>query len=258
MEFSYQSPNEIQRYKNRNKHSETINSIKQKLNLLKELDNTTNNAIRYLSQHNLPQNLGTNLHLVNTLDELLQIFNLRSMVFEEAGYLKEFPDKIEGLNYDEYDNNSLHMAYKRNNDITGSTRIIIPTMQNPLLPTEKYIKDKFSLSPLKEKHNNKQIPIAELSRTVIDPNYRVTGNEFKRMFAGLYEIAQMTDIGSYLLMMTHNMYENLYSKCGMEILDIVNNRGNIDKACIILNWEPENSSEFFKKVFLRKNGRRLN
>ncbi len=58
------------------------------------------------------ENKNDNLRLVESVEDLVEVFKLRSDVYSEIGYLEECPDVIEGLNFDTYDKNSAILFYK--------------------------------------------------------------------------------------------------------------------------------------------------
>ena len=90
-------------------------------------------------------NTNKNLNLTTTAEELINVFKLRSDVYTSINYQNEFPDTIEGLNFDKYDKYSAIMYYQTNNEITGSIRLIFDTKK--FLPSEK----KYSFNYLQEK-----------------------------------------------------------------------------------------------------------
>ena len=87
-----------------------------------------NNSLRWKSTHN-------SLKLVSNAEELIRVFELRSKVYTDIGYQHEFPDTIEGLNFDKYDMNAAILFYETNKKTTGTTRLIFDSQNG--LPTEK-------------------------------------------------------------------------------------------------------------------------
>ena len=87
------------------------------------LEETIEQAISFNRKFVLPQS-NPNLKLATTAEELVEVFQLRSEVYGGLNYQNEFPDTIEGLNFDDYDQNSAIFLYKNNGKITGTTRLI--------------------------------------------------------------------------------------------------------------------------------------
>ena len=77
-----------------------------------------------------------NLALTKTAEELVEVFKLRSDVFTEIGYQDEFPDTIEGLNFDVYDKTSAVIYYKNNKEVSATIRLIFDS-ENRLLLKKK-------------------------------------------------------------------------------------------------------------------------
>ena len=76
-----------------------------------------------------------NLKLATTAEELVEVFKLRSEVFEQMGYLDEFNNPIEGLNFDRYDTNSAVIYYENNKEVSGTIRLIFDSKYG--LPSEE-------------------------------------------------------------------------------------------------------------------------
>lgn len=76
-----------------------------------------------------------NLQIVTNVEELIEVFKLRSDVYRNINYQKEFPDTIEGLNFDIYDKKSAIIFYQNDKNITGTTRLIFDSENK--LPTDK-------------------------------------------------------------------------------------------------------------------------
>lgn len=188
-------------------------------------------------------------------EEIIEIMKLRYNVYKELGYNKEFNTEIPGLDFDRFDKNSIFVIYSRNNEITATTRIIKDTVEG-LLSEKKYdLKTGFNEIRIENWLEHKKI--AELSRTVIKPEYQKSGIEFRSMFSDLYNIGKSTDIGNYLMVMPKDMYHALYEKCGMEIIKEIENYGNIDKQSVIIKWDINNINPFFKRIILKEKSNKL-
>ena len=79
------------------------------------------------------------------------------------------------------------------------------------------------------------------------------GLEFKNFYKGIYELAVQNPekISLILAAITSDHYD-LYSKFGgMKIEKELDAYGNLDKAILVLSWNIQEVSAFFKKCFLR-------
>jgi len=189
------------------------------------------------------QNTHKNLKLTTTAEELINVFKLRSDIYVSKNYQNEFPDEIEGLNFDKYDKHSAILYYQSNNTISGSIRLIFDT--NNYLPTEK----NFSLEYLRMRQNK----IGELSRQVVKQNNKGLGLEFKNFYKGIYEICMDNPDKINLVMASITSdHHKLYSKFGgMRVEKKMDCYGNLNKDILVLSWDIKNSSNFFKKLFLK-------
>lgn len=181
------------------------------------------------------------LKLTTTAEDLIKVFKLRSEVYATKGYQREFKDEIEGLNFDTYDTHSAIFYYQSGQEISGSIRLIFD--EKHFLPTEKNV----SLDYLR-KHK-----LVELSRQVVKQSDKGLGLEFKNFYKGIYELAVQNPekISLILAAITSDHYD-LYSKFGgMKIEKELDAYGNLDKAILVLSWNIQEVSAFFKKCFLR-------
>ena len=186
-------------------------------------------------------NENKNLHLATTAEDLVDVFKLRSDVYTSINYQEEFPDPIEGLNFDQYDCNSAILFYKNNNIATGTTRLIFDS--NNKLPSE----DKVSFDNMRKKYN----VIGELSRLIVRNETKGLSLDFKYLMSGIYHLFNNNEIDITLLGIKEEHYK-LYSKFGgSNIIHELQNYGNIDFSALILSWDPSEVSNFFKKAFLK-------
>lgn len=187
------------------------------------------------------ENREKNLNIVNTAEELIEVFKLRSDVYTKINYQKEFPDYIEGLNFDAYDKRSAILYYKKDKKISATTRLIFDKNKN--LPSE----EKFSFDYMREKYNT----IGEISRLIIK-NRDNTGLklEFKYLMQGLYTLFINNKIDITISGIKEEHYK-LYSKFGgINREKELENYGNLNTPFLIISWNPKQASKFFKKVFL--------
>jgi len=203
------------------------------------LEKTIDEAISFNRGLTFP-NENKNLHLATRAEDLIDVFKVRSDVYTSINYQEEFPDTIEGLNFDKYDSNSAILFYRNNNVITGTTRLIFDSINR--LPSE----DKFSFNHIRSQYNI----IGELSRLIVQNEIKGLGLEFKNIMAGIHIIFMNNHIDITLLGIKKEHYK-MYSKFGgSNIIEEIANYGSIDFSALILSWDPSKVSPFFKKAFL--------
>ncbi|MCJ8328332.1 MAG: GNAT family N-acetyltransferase [Campylobacterales bacterium] len=186
------------------------------------------------------ENKNKNLHLVNTAEDLIDVFKLRSNVYANINYQEEFPDSIKGLNFDKYDSNSAILFYKKDATITGTIRVIFDSSNK--LPSE----DKFSFNGIRKNYD----AITELSRLIVKKESKNLTLEFKYLFSGIYTLFNSNNIDIILSSIIKKHYK-LYSKFGgTNIINDNENYGKLGHSVITLSWDPSKSSNFFKKAFL--------
>ena len=185
-----------------------------------------------------PQN--ENLHLINSAEELVDVFSLRSDVYGGLGYQSEFPDIIEGLNFDKFDKNSAILYYGQKKNATGSVRLIFDSQEK--LPIDK----EYSLSSLRNDHNL----IGEFSRLIVKNDTKGLGLEFKHLMGGIYNVVINNDIDRLASVIIEHHYK-LYSKFGaMSVVDKLENYGSLNLPALIISWDPNKISTFFKRAML--------
>ena len=181
-----------------------------------------------------------NLSLVSNVEELIEVFKLRSTVYTNIGYQREFPDFIEGLNYDKYDKNAAILFYTSNSTATGTTRLIFDSKNK--LPTEK----KTSFYKIRDKYNN----IGELSRLTVKTEDKGLSLEFKYLMQGIHNLFINNEIDITVLAIIKEHYK-LYTKFGgSEIIQEMDDYGNLGHEMFLLSWDPALASTFFKRAFL--------
>jgi len=204
------------------------------------LEKTIDEAISFNKNLVFP-NEDKNLYLTTTAEELIDVFKLRSDVYTSINYQKEFPDTIEGLNFDSYDSTSAILFYKKEKQVTGTIRVIFDSAQK--LPSE----DKCCFEHLRKEYNS----ISEMSRFIVNKENEGLSLEFKYMFKGIYTLFNHNELDIILSGLKKEHF-SLYSKFGgVTVLDEITTYGNLDQSSLILEWNPSNVSKFFKKVFLR-------
>lgn len=189
------------------------------------------------------EKLNKNLNLATSAEELVEVFKLRSEVYTGINYQDEFPDTIEGLNFDKYDTSSAIIYYEKDDKkITGTTRLIFDSQNK--LPSEQ----KFSFDPFRPHHKR----IGEISRLIITQESKGLNLEFKYLMAGLHNVFNNNDIGITLSGIKQEHYK-LYSKFGgIDIVKEMDSYGKLDTPFLIISWDPSQASKFFQRTFLKQ------
>lgn len=180
------------------------------------------------------------IHLTTTAEELIEVLKLRSDVYKSINYQNEFPDTIEGLNFDKYDTTSAIVYYKNNTKITGSIRLIFDSDFG--LPTE----NKCSFSKLRTKFNT----IGELSRNVVYNEGKGLNLEFKYLMRGIYYIFKSNNIDIALSGIKREHFKLFEKLGGVDILKEMDSYGSLKVPFLVISYNPKFASNFFKKVFL--------
>lgn len=182
-----------------------------------------------------------NLHITRSAEELIEVFKLRSDVYDSINYLNEFPDTIEGLNFDVYDTKSAVIYYRTNGgEATGTSRIIFDSENG--LPTE----GKCSFDYMREKYNT----IGEISRLTIKNPSRGLSLDFKNLMRGIYNVFLNNDIDITLSGIKKEHYK-LYSKFGgVEIEKEMESYGSLTVPFLIISYNPGMPTKFFHRSIL--------
>lgn len=182
-----------------------------------------------------------NVFLISNAEELIQVFKLRSTVYTDINYQNEFPDTIEGLNFDLYEETSAVAFCKNNGQVSGTIRLIFDSKNK--LPSE----EKYSFDSQRKEFNQ----IGELSRLMVKNNSKGLGLEFKNLFKAMYIVFVNNDIDITYVGIKKEHFK-LYDKFGgVEIIKKLDNYGNLDLNALILSWDPSKVSNFFKRSFLK-------
>lgn len=181
------------------------------------------------------------VHLATTAEELIDIFKLRSDVYMALRYDEEFPDLIEGLNFDHYDQNAAIIYNTINREITGTCRLIFDSKHK--LPIE----EKISFDYIRAQYPK----IVEVSRLVVKSQKRGLNLEFKNLTYGAYLLLTQNDIDMSLSVIKKDHFK-LYSKFGgFEIEKELHGYGHLDNDFVITKWDPSQISTFFRRAFLQ-------
>lgn len=181
------------------------------------------------------------LKLVSNVEELIEIYKLRSEVYENI-YKDEVPDTIEGLNFDEHDKHSAIIYSKNNGIVTSSARLIFD-MKRYKLPSE----EKFSFDYMREKYTT----LGEISRNIVKHQNSGLNLDFKNSMRGIHHLFINNDIDMTLSGIKQEHFK-LYSKFGgIEIEKEMESYGNVDVPFYIISWNPSLVSKFFERAFLK-------
>ncbi len=227
------------------KNKDNLNELQgteSKLSLFRKrvfLEETIDNTIAFNQSLNWDDST-ENIHLVRTAEELLEVYKLRSDVYTGLNYGNEFPDYIEGFNFDLYDHNSAIVYSTVNKEVTGTCRLIFDSHKR--LPIE----DKYSLDYLRDKYNS----IGEVSRLMIKQNKKGLNVEFKYLTKGIYLILRDNPINASVSVIKQEHFK-LYSKFGgFHKEKELDGYGFLKSKFVITSWNPREITPFFKKMFL--------
>ncbi len=188
------------------------------------------------------ENRYQNLYLAKSAEELIEVFKLRSDVFTEINYQNEFPDTIEGLNFDIYDKTSAVIYYKNNKEVSATIRLIFDSKNK--LPSE----EKENFDDMRQKYNC----IGEISRNIVKHRGQGLNLEFKYLMCGIYNIFVNNDIDIALSGIRQEHLKLFKKLGGVEIYKELPSYGTLETPCLIISYNPNEASNFFKKVFLEE------
>ena len=181
-----------------------------------------------------------NLKLVTTAEEFIKICNLRSEIYGNLGYQKEFSDFLPNMNFDFYDLNSAIIYNLTNSEITATCRLIFDSDKK--LPIE----EKLDLSSIRSKFQN----IAEVSRLMVKKEQKGLNLDFKYLTLGIYNIITNNNLDASISVILKEHFR-LYGKFGgFNIEKELESYGNLNAPFIITSWNPYEVSDFFRKAFL--------
>ena len=177
-----------------------------------------------------------NIFLATTLDELLEVYKIRSKIYAKLKYSNEFPDAIEGLNFDAYDEHSAIIYTKKNGKISGTCRLIFDCDKYKLPIDEHY-----SLDYLRKKGKK----LAELSRLVIEHENKGLNQEFKLLTKGVYFTMINNGITDVVSVMSEEHYKWYDKFGGFQIEERFESYGNIGKTFCCHIVECSKNIRFF-------------
>lgn len=216
--------------------AEMLRLFKNRLYLEKVIEET----ISFNKSLNWDNDKYQNIHLVTTTEELIKVFSLRSEVYGSLNYGSEFPDIIEGLNFDDYDRRSAIVYVKTNNEINATCRLIF--QNNQVLPIE----EKLSLTTIKKRYNK----LGEVSRLIVKKEQKGLGLDFKALTTGIYLVLSQNNLDASISVISKDHFK-LYNKFGGFNLEYeVDGYGHLPGKFVITSWNYKEISKFFKKAFL--------
>ena len=220
------------------KQFEALQIFKQRFFLEKVIEESINFNKKLLWNYD-----NQNLKLTTTAEELIEVFKLRSDVYDSINYLDEFPDTIDGLNFDTFDKNSAILYYKNDNKVTGSIRLIFDSKSG--LPSE----EKLNFDSFRHKYST----IGEISRNVVFNEGRGLNLEFKYLMCGIYNIFTNNNINVALSGIKQEHLKLFKKLGGVDVVKEMDSYGSLNVPFYIISYNPLEASPFFKKVFLEDN-----
>ncbi len=182
------------------------------------------------------------LALATTKEELEDIFRLRSRIYTNIGYQKEFPDPVQGYNFDEYDKHAAIFYTHKSGVVTGTCRIIFDVMGH--LP----IDDNYSLEYLRQNTQH----LAELSRFIIDSDVSGLSPEFKLLIKGMYGVIAYNPVELAVSVIAQEHFK-LYDRVGgFKKEALFPTYGTLKNPYMITTWDTTQVSPFFKRAFLHQ------
>jgi len=177
--------------------------------------------------------------LATTVEDLIKIYILRSEVYREMNYSSEFPEFINGLDFDAYDEHSAIVYIKRGDLITGTFRLIFD-LDEKKLPIDK----NFCLNYLRNPNRN----LVEASRVIIK-NIEGLKSEFKLLIIDSYKILASYKLDA-IFVITQEHLKLYKSFGGLSVEKRFESYGTLNKTFIITLWNTSKISPFFKRAFL--------
>lgn len=125
-----------------------------------------------------PQPSEFSIKIANTLEEREAVFHLGYQVYLEKGYIKENPNEWMVQNYDASSETAILIVQDKHKNIIGSVTLVFDGAAR--LPAEKIYGEELKILI------NQNEKVAEISRLVIDPQYRNSKEILVLLFNYLY------------------------------------------------------------------------
>ncbi len=178
---------------------------------------------------------------------LIEAMKLRSKVYTEVGFTVELPDPIKGLNYHDFDHNSIILNYTLPNGRIIGTMSMILNSEEFGLQSEEH----FSFSQLEGRRN-----ICEMTRLAIEPEFRGVNDRFifKSLYRETFHIAKLLG-ADFIIMAQYEGLTKQYEKFGRTVrlneIDGFGKTAKLDREKVtVLMWDYKSPSEYFVEEFL--------
>lgn len=206
---------------------------------LQQFFNTVSQSIEFNKTLKFPEI--ENVYLATDSQTLLEIFMMRSKVYDQLGYTKLYPDTIKGFNFDSYDTHSAIIYTKHQNKITGTCRLIFDTNSN--LPMDKI----YPLGNIRVENNK----LAELSHLMIEKSTAGLGQEPKLLTRAAYEVMRLNGIDTLISAMIPQHFKFYKNFGGFKIREKLPKYGNIEQEFLITTWDIAQVSRYFERLILK-------
>lgn len=182
-----------------------------------------------------------NVALATNKEDLLKIFQLRSEVYKQVGYSSEFPDPSPGMSFDSYDQNSAILYVKKNNEITGTCRLVFDSEKK--LPSDKRVS-----YDLYRKRFGK---IGEISKNIVKHDGSTLNLEYKYLMRGLYYVFNKNEMDMTVSLIRKDHLRIFKNIGAVEVLQDVPNYGGLSEDFILMSCDPSKPTRLFLKAFLK-------
>lgn len=209
--------------------------------VINELSDLINDSIKFNTK---PWPFCNLVKVIKTPKDFLEVAYLRSLVYKKEGYLKEFPEKIIGLEYQKNDSYSQIFYRKMNGFITSSVKVIFGTYGK--LPSET----KLNYDKFRKLYKN----IFEWSRFVVHPNVKQKLTEMKSNFQAAYYFYTFYNQSLYILTLSKKHFKRYQSYGGITIIkELPEGYGDIEVPFTIVSWDMSKVSRFFLEKIIGTN-----
>jgi hypothetical protein len=179
--------------------------------------------------------------LATNKDDLLKIFQLRSEVYKQVGYSREFPDPIDGMSFDDYDLNSAILYVKKNGEVTGTCRLVFDSDKK--LPSDKRV----SYDPYRKRFGK----IGEISKNIVKHDGTALNLEYKYLMRGLYYVFNKNEMDMTVSLIRRDHLRIFKNIGAVEVLQDVENYGGLSEDFILMSCDPSKPTRLFLKAFLK-------
>ncbi len=199
-----------------------------------------NQASKFGSKKSLPQI--NYADVAKTPQDFIAAFNLRSRVYSQMGYGKEFAAADSGLDFDKYDPYSVTFLYKTREGVPFATSRFIIDNNEVGLMTEKYCDIN---------HYRKKGKIMEASRMIILPEFQKRTNTLFNNVALALNFGQKNGITQIVCAVVNSHVGMYLALGGVEVIK-KNIECGLEEKISILNWDMSRVKESILKRCSRK------